>query len=81
MAQRKKLLDSLSLTEDHTIMSEIYVFEPEGLACTKEITVELPLMSLAGSAKDQMVIKVKVDDSWEEIKVFEKVKLSVHTYT
>ena len=72
---RKKQLDSLSLSDDHTLVSEIFVFEPEGLVCTKDIIVETPLLPFAGSEKGDMIIKVKVDGAWEDVKVFDKVTL------
>ena len=75
MWQRKKQLDSLSLSDDHTLVSEIFVFEPQGLVCTKDIIVEMPLLPFAGSEKGDMIIKVKVDGAWEDVKVFDKVTL------
>ena len=74
MTLRKEMLKGLALSEDYTITSDIYIFDPEGLVCTKEVTIEMPVMSLDVPEKGEIILKVKADGSWSDCKVFEKVK-------
>ena len=75
MIQRKTLLDKLSLTDNYSISSEIFVFDPVALACSKDVIVEMPVIGFSMPAPEQLIVKIQTDGSWSDLKVYEKVSL------
>ena len=73
MMQRKTLLDKLSLSDNYSISSDIFVFDPDALTCSKEVIIEMPVLEASIPDYGQLIVKIQNNGSWSDIKVFEKV--------
>ncbi|XP_052766895.1 uncharacterized protein LOC128207773 isoform X1 [Mya arenaria] len=65
MALRRPLLDSLQLTEDHTLQSDIYYIGPEGLKVTEEVIVQFPLFS--ATPVKGIFLMVRDNGAWSKV--------------
>ncbi|WAQ94416.1 hypothetical protein MAR_006887 [Mya arenaria] len=63
MALRRPLLDSLQLTEDHTLQSDIYYIE--GLKVTEEVIVQFPLFSV--TPVKGIYLMVRDNGAWSKV--------------
>ena len=75
MMQRKSLLDKLSLSDNYSISSDIFVFDPDALTCSKEVIIEMPVLEASIPDYGQLIVKIQNNGSWSDIKVFEKVRM------
>ena len=75
MMERKTLLDKLSLNDNSSISSEIFVFDPDALTCSKDVIIEMPILGASVSETGNLIVKIQNDGSWSDIKVFEKVSI------
>ncbi|XP_045169804.2 uncharacterized protein LOC123532439 isoform X2 [Mercenaria mercenaria] len=68
MTQRKDQLDSLELTDDYILHSDIFVISPDALGCTQEVTVYLPLLDFKPEEGAEIYLNLKSEGKWQEIK-------------
>ncbi|XP_060608547.1 uncharacterized protein LOC132760564 isoform X2 [Ruditapes philippinarum] len=68
MTQRKEHLDSLEITDDHILHSDVFVITPSALNCSQEVTIYVPLLKIKDTDINDIYLNLKSEGKWQEVK-------------
>lgn len=67
VTKRKELIDSLELTDDHVLHSDLYMIGPGALSCSQEVIICFPLLVAITDEDGEVYLNLKADGKWQKV--------------